>query len=281
MDTLSNSFYGRVAVVTGGGGTLCATIADALAKAGAKIAVLDIDMQAAQGVADNICAKGGIAKAYQCDVIDRESVETCHQFVIQDLGLCDLLINGAGGNHPLATTSKEHYYLGDLESDVTTFFDLEEPNIDRVFALNYMGTLLPAKVFARDMLERPGCSILNIASINAVLPLTKIPVYSSAKAAVASLTKWLSVYFSKAGIRVNALAPGFFSTKQNKPLLWTENGTPTARTEKILQETPLGRFGEPEELIGPALFLLDNQAASFVTGVVLAADGGFTAYAGV
>ena len=281
MYTLNNSFEDRVAVVTGGGGTLCATIAAALANMGAKVAILDIDMLAAQRVADSICAKGGAAKAYQCDVIDRESVETCHQFVIQDLGLCDFLINGAGGNHPLATTSKEHYYLGDLESDVTTFFDLEQPELDHTLSLNYTGTLLPTKIFTRDMLERSDCSILNISSINAILPLTRIPAYSSAKAAVINLTKWLAVYFSKEGIRVNALAPGFFITKQSQPLLWTKSGAPTARAEKILQAIPFGRFGEPGELIGPALFLLDSQAASFVTGVVLTADGGFTAYSGV
>ena len=272
---------GKVAVVTGAGGVLCGMFAKALAASGAKVAALDLNETAAEKVAAEIRADGGTAKAYMCNVLDKESLEACHQAVLRDLGPCDILINGAGGNNPRATTDKEYFEPGDIDAETKSFFDLEEKGVEFVFNLNFIGTLLPTQTFAKDMVGRDGCNILNISSMNAYTPLTKIPAYSGAKSAVSNFTQWLAVHFSKVGIRVNAIAPGFFSTKQNAALLWNEDGTPTARTGKILAASPMGRFGEPEELLGALLFLLDNEAASFITGVVLPVDGGFSAYSGV
>ena len=272
---------GKVAVVTGAGGVLCGMFAKALAQAGAKVAVLDLNPAAAQAVADAITAEGGVAKAYTCNVLEKASLEAAHQAVLQELGPCDILINGAGGNNPRATTDKEYFEMGDVDADTKSFFDLDDAGIQFVFNLNFIGTLLPTQVFAKDMLGRKGCNILNVSSMNAYTPLTKIPAYSGAKAAVTNFTQWLAVHFSKVGIRVNAIAPGFFSTAQNAKLLWNEDGTPTARTGKILAATPMGRFGEAEELLGALLFLVDEKSASFVTGVCIPVDGGFSAYSGV
>ena len=271
----------KVAVVTGAGGVLCGMFSKALASAGAKVAVLDLNEEAAEKVASEIRADGGVAKAYKCNVLEKESMEACHQAVLQDLGPCDILINGAGGNNPRATTDKEYYFEGDLDAEVKSFFDLDADGVSFVFNLNFLGTLLPTQAFARQMLGRPGCNILNISSMNAFTPLTKIPAYSGAKAAISNFTQWLAVHFSKAGIRVNAIAPGFFVTKQNEKLLFDDDGNPTPRTGKILAATPMGRFGKAEELSGAVLFLLNNEAASFITGVVLPIDGGFSAYSGV
>lgn len=278
---LNVDLSGKVAVVTGAGGVLCGMFSKALASAGAKVAVLDLNEEAAEKVASEIRADGGVAKAYKCNVLEKESMEACHQAVLQDLGPCDILINGAGGNNPRATTDKEYFEVGDIDADTKSFFDLEQKGVEFVFNLNFIGTLVPTQTFARDMAGREGCNILNVSSMNAYTPLTKIPAYSGAKAAISNFTQWLAVHFSKVGIRVNAIAPGFFSTKQNAALLWNADGTPTARTGKILAASPMGRFGEPEELLGALLFLLDNEAASFITGVVLPVDGGFSAYSGV
>lgn len=271
----------KVIVITGAGGVLCAMFAKALASEGAKVAVLDLNEEAAGKVANEISLGGGTAKAFKCNVLDKESMEECHKKVLESLGPCDILINGAGGNNPRATTDKEYYETGDLDSDTISFFDLDQKGVEFVFNLNFIGTLLPTQTFAKDMLNREGCSILNISSMNAYTPLTKIPAYSGAKAAISNFTKWLAVHFCKMGIRVNAIAPGFFSTKQNAALLWNEDGTPTARTEKILAATPMGRFGEAEELLGAVSFLLNSKASSFITGVVIPIDGGFSAYSGV
>ena len=200
---------------------------------------------------------------------------------LADFGPCDILINGAGGNNARATTDKEYYEPGDLDAETKSFFDLDQEGVQSVFNLNFTGTLLTTQVFAKDMVGREGCNILNISSMNAYTPLTKIPAYSGAKAAINNFTQWLAVHFSRAGIRVNAIAPGFFSCKQNAALLWNPDGSPTPRTEKILAATPMGRFGLPEELLGALLFLLDNDAAGFITGVVIPVDGGFSAYSGV
>ncbi len=232
-------------------------------------------------MAEEINADGGTAVAYACNVLDKASMEACHQQVLAELGPCDILLNGAGGNNPRATTDKEYYEAGDLDAELCSFFDLEQKGVEFVFNLNFLGTLIPTQVFAQDMLGREGCNILNISSMNAFTPLTKIPAYSGAKAAISNFTQWLAVHFVKQGIRVNAIAPGFLSTNQNKALLWNPDGTPTARTGKILAATPMGRFGQPEELVGAVLFLLNNEAASFITGVVLPIDGGFSAYSGV
>lgn len=272
---------GKVAVVTGAGGVLCSLMAKALAAAGAKVALLDINPTNAAKYAEEIVADGGIARGYEANVLQKDSLAKCHRQVLEELGKCDILVNGAGGNNPMATTDKEYFELGDIEADVKSFFDLTAEGVNFVFDLNFMGTLLPIQEFARDMMGRKGCTILNVSSMNAFTPLTKIPAYSGAKAAISNFTQWLAVHFSKVGVRVNAIAPGFLSTRQNAALLWNDDGTPTARTAKIINATPMGRFGEPEELLGSLLFLLSERAAGFITGVVLPIDGGFSAYSGV
>ncbi len=273
----------KVVVVTGAGGVLCSTLAKALAKQGHKIAVLDLKLDAAQKVADEIIADGGTAVGIAANVLEKVSLETARNEVNKTLGTCDILINGAGGNHPLGTTSNPHLTQADLLNTTEgfkTFFDLDPEGIQFVFNLNFIGTLLPTQIFARDMVGKVGCSILNISSMNAFTPLTKIPAYSGAKAAVSNFTQWLAVHFSKVGIRVNALAPGFFLTDQNRALLTTENGDLTARGNAIIDQTPMGRFGEPEDLVSTTLYLCDDMS-SFVTGVVIPIDGGFSAFSGV
>lgn len=281
QNVLNTDLSGKVAVVTGAGGVLCSYFAKVLARAGAKVALLDLNFEAAESFANEITAEGGVAKAYRCNVLDKAMCCETADKVSQDLGLCDILVNGAGGNSPRATTDKEYYESGDIDADTKSFFDLDADGVGFVFNLNFLGTLIPTQAFVRHMLGRSGCSILNISSMNAYTPLTKIPAYSGAKAAVSNFTQWLAVHFSKEGIRVNAIAPGFFSTQQNAKLLWNDDGTPTARTGKILAATPMGRFGESEELEGGLLFLLNEKAAGFITGVVLPIDGGFSAYSGV
>lgn len=279
-NVLNTDLTGKVCVVTGAGGAICGMFAKTLARAGGKVAVLDLNEQAAQQVADEINAEGGIAKAYKANVLEKENLEAVHQQVLTDLGPCDVLINGAGGNNPRATTDNEfHFEAKDIEG-CKTFFDLDKSGVEFVFALNWLGTLLPTQVFAVDMIDRDG-NILNIASMNAYTPLTKIPAYSGAKAAIVNFTEWLATYFAKSGIRVNAIAPGFFVGNQNRRLLFNEDGTPTARTAKILAGTPMGRFGELNELEGAVLFLLNNAAAGFITGVCIPIDGGYAAYSGV
>lgn len=272
---------GKVAVVTGAGGVLCSSFAKTLAAAGAKVALLDINEEAAQGFADEIVAEGGVAKAYKCNALDKDSCNAVAEAVMADLGPCDILLNGAGGNNPRATTDKEYYFSGDIDEDCKNFFNLDADGVSFVFNLNFLGTLIPTQAFAKQMLGREGCNIINISSMNAFTPLTKIPAYSGAKAAISNFTQWLAVHFSKEGIRVNAIAPGFFSTKQNAALLWNPDGSPTPRTDKILAATPMGRFGEAHELDGALLFLINNDAAGFITGVVLPVDGGFSSYSGV
>ncbi len=238
-NVLNTDLTGKVAVVTGAGGVLCSHFAKVIARAGAKVALLDLNEAAAQGFADEIVAEGGIARAYGCNVLDKAICEEVAQKVLADFGPCDILINGAGGNNPRATTDKEYFELGDSDADTKSFFDLEADGVGFVFNLNFLGTLIPTQAFAKQMVGRKGCSILNISSMNAYTPLTKIPAYSGAKAAISNFTQWLAVHFSKVGIRVNAIAPGFFSTKQNAKLLFNEDGTPTARTGKILAATPM------------------------------------------
>ena len=274
-------FQNKVAVITGAGGVLCSAFAENLAKQGCAVALLDINEEAVMTVAENIKKQGGVAGFYPCDVLSRDSVEAVHQKILKDFGKCNILINGAGGNNPRATTAHEYYEVWDENrDDIKTFFNLDKAGFDFVFNLNLMGTLIPTQVFSVDMLNCDGC-IVNISSMNAFTPLTKIPAYSSAKAAVSNFTQWLSVHFAGAGIRVNAIAPGFFVTNQNKALLFNEDGTPTPRTDKILRATPMGRFGKPEELFGAMDFLCDNDASAYVTGVVIPVDGGFSAYSGV
>lgn len=272
----------KVIVITGAGGVLCSGFAKVLAKEGHKVALLDLNLEAAEKFAAEIRAEGGIAKAYGCNVLKKESMEEAHQAILADFGKCDILINGAGGNNPRGTADHETYEPGDeTRDDIKTFFNLDPDGIGFVFNLNFLGTLLPTQVFVPDMIGKEGCSILNISSMNAFRPLTKIPAYSGAKAAISNFTQWLAVHFAPAGIRVNAIAPGFFVTNQNKALLFNDDGTPTARTNKILNATPMKRFGEAEELNGALNFLLDSEKAGFITGVVLPVDGGFSAYSGV
>ena len=272
----------EVVVVTGAGGVLCSAFAAAMAKKGYQTALLDINLDAAEQVAQQIRENGGIAHAYRCDVLDRDSIAAVHRQILDDMGPCTILINGAGGNNPRCTTAHELYEPGDeTRKDILTFFNLDKAGFDFVFGLNLMGTLLPTQEFVVDMLHRTGCCIFNISSMNAFTPLTKIPAYSAAKAAVSNFTQWLAVHFAKENIRVNAIAPGFFVTKQNRDLLFDSDGNPTPRTHKILNATPMGRFGEAEELIGTLYYLTDSSASSFVTGVVIPVDGGFSAYSGV
>lgn len=275
---------GRVAVVTGGGGVLCGDFAKALARQGVKVAVLDLNEAAAQKVADEINENGGTAIAVGCNVLEKDSMEKARETVNEKLGTCDILLNGAGGNNPKGTTTKETLEAVDLvekNDDVKTFFDLDPQGISFVFNLNFLGTLIPTQVFAPDMAKKENTCIVMITSMNAFRPLTKIPAYSAAKAAVKNFTEFMAVHFAEVGIRVNSIAPGFFSTNQNKALLWNDDGTPTARTGKILAATPMKRFGEPEELEGSLLFLCDEAYSSFITGTTIAVDGGFNAYSGV
>ncbi|MHC4460620.1 MAG: SDR family oxidoreductase [Planctomycetota bacterium] len=264
---------GKVIAITGGGGILCGTMARALAAAGAKIAVLDIIEKAAVKVADEIKSNNGTAIAIKCDVLDKKSLERAREKTVAGLGQVDILINGAGGNKKEATTTPD-----------MSFFDLPADAIRFVFDLNFLGTLLPTQVFARDMAEKGQGVILNVSSMNAFRPLTKIAAYSAAKAAVSNFTQWLAVHlcqnYSK-DIRVNAVAPGFFLTEQNRFLLTDEKtGELTARGKTIIDHTPMGRFGQPQELIGTVMWLL-SDAAKFVTGVVVPVDGGFSAFSGV
>lgn len=270
----------KVVVITGAGGVLCSFFAEAVAKTGAKVALLDINEAAAKENAESISNNGGVAKGYACNVLDKNSIEEAHKAILNDFGTCDILINGAGGNNPKATTDNEYFSSEDV-GNIKTFFDLDKEGVEFVFNLNFLGTLLPTQVFAQDMLDKDDASIINISSMNAFTPLTKIPAYSGAKAAISNFTQWLAVHFSKTNIRCNAIAPGFFVTKQNEKLLFNEDGTPTPRTDKILSATPMGRFGKAEELIGTLLFLLSRDASGFVNGVVIPVDGGFSAYSGV
>lgn len=273
---------GKTCVITGGGGILCSTFAKAVASAGANVAVLDLNSEAAKQIADEITADGGRAIGESCNVLEKESLEKAKAKVNAAFGSVDILINGAGGNNPKGSTTKDYYDPADEDVEgIKTFFDLDPAGIEFVFNLNFLGTLLPTQVFAHDLIGKKDAVIINISSMNAFTPLTRIPAYSGAKAAVSNFTQWLAVHFSKVGIRVNAIAPGFFLTNQNRGLLLNDDGSYSARAEKIISQTPMDRFGEKEELIGTLLYLLSYEASSFVNGVVIPVDGGFSAYSGV
>lgn len=267
---------GKVAVVTGGSGVLCSGFVRALAACGAKVAILNRSLESGQKLAEDV---GENAMAVSADVLSRPSLEKARDQILQKWGKVSILINGAGGNSPLATTDDEQYDAA--AASVKDFFKLDYEGIRFVFDLNFLGTLLPTQVFAQHMVGQTDASIINISSMGAYLPLTKVMAYSGAKAAINNFTQWLATYFAASGIRVNAIAPGFFVGEQNYSLLFDENHQPTARTKKILAATPMGRFGEPRELIGTLLYLVSPQAAGFVTGVVIPVDGGYTAYSGV
>ena len=276
---LNIDFTGKVVVVTGAGGVLCGTMAKAFAQAGAKVAALDLNQESVEKLAAEVSQEGFTCKGYKANVLEAEELEAVHQQVLSDLGPCDILINGAGGNNPRATTDNE--YQHEKTEGQKGFFDLEPSGVDFVFKLNFQGTLLPTQAFAKDMVERKSGCILNVSSMNAYIPLTKIPAYSGAKAAVSNFTQWLATHFAGTGIRCNAIAPGFLVSNQNRALLFQEDGTPTARSNKILSGTPMKRFVEGEELLGGVFFLCDDRAASAIAGVVLPIDAGFAAYSGV
>lgn len=270
----------KVFVITGGGGVLCSVLASAAGECGARIALIDSGSGSTAPVADRICQAGGDARSYVANVLDKQALEAACEQILDDYGHVDVLLNGAGGNKPTGNTDDEFLSSDDLGS-CRTFFDLPREGFDDVLTLNLQGTVLPSQVFGRAMVGRKGCSIINMSSMNAFTPLTKIPAYSSAKAAVTNFTSWLATYLAPVSIRVNAIAPGFFSTKQNASLLWNEDGSPTARTHKILSSTPMGRFGVPEELVGTFLYLADPNASGFVSGVCIPVDGAFSSYSGV
>jgi len=275
---------GRVALVTGGGGVLCGCMAKALAEAGASVAVADLRLDAAQAVADEINAAGGRAIGVACNVLEPESLAAANTEVEEKFGAIDILINGAGGNHPKGTTSREYLLPEDMESvaeGITTFYDLDPEGVQFVFNLNFLGTLLPTQAFTKNMAKSGRGTVINISSMNAFTPLTKIPAYSGAKAAVSNFTQWLAVHMSKVGVRVNAIAPGFFLTDQNRALLTKEDGSLTERGKTIIGQTPMGKFGSAEDLVGALLWLVSDEAAGFVTGTVIPIDGGFSAFSGV
>ncbi|MFG6351130.1 MAG: SDR family oxidoreductase [Oscillospiraceae bacterium] len=276
---LNVDFSGKVVVVTGAGGVLCGDMARAFAQAGAKVAALDLNEEAVKKLADECKAEGFICEGYKANVLEPEALEAVHRQVLADLGPCDILVNGAGGNNPRATTDNE--YQHEWAEGMKGFFDLDAGGVDFVFKLNFLGPLLPPQAVAQDMVERKKGCILNISSMNAYIPLTKIPAYSGAKAAISNFTQWLATHFAKSGIRCNAIAPGFLVSNQNRALLFNPDGTPTARSAKILNGTPMGRFVDSEELLGGVFFLCDDKAASAITGVVLPIDAGFAAYSGV
>ena len=276
---LNIDYNGKVVVITGAGGLICGAMARAFAQSGANVAALDLNENAVKELAESLEAEGFVCKGYKADVLDANALEVVHQKVISDLGKCDILVNGAGGNNPRATTSNE--YQHEATEEGKSFFDLESDGVDFVFKLNFQGTLIPTQIFAKDMVEKKSGCILNISSMNAYTPLTKIPAYSAAKAGISNFTQWLATHFAGTGIRCNAIAPGFLVSAQNKALLFNEDGTPTARSEKILNGTPTKRFVDADELLGATLFLCDNRSASAITGVVLPVDAGFSAYSGV
>lgn len=275
---------GQTALVTGGGGILCGCMARALAECGARVAVADLRKEAADAVAADIKADGGEAMGVACNVLDRASLDAANELVEEAYGPVDILVNGAGGNHPKGTTTREYLESADVdnaEEEVTTFYDLDPDGIGFVFNLNFLGVLLPTQVFTMAMARRGKGVVINISSMNAFTPLTKIPAYSGAKAAVSNFTQWLAVHMSKVGIRVNAIAPGFFLTDQNRSLLTNEDGSMTPRGEKIISQTPMGKYGSPEDLLGALLWLVSDDASGFVTGTIIPIDGGFSAYSGV
>lgn len=278
---------GKTAIVTGGSGTLCSAMAYGLAVSGANVAIIGRNIEKLASVSEKLTKnaldeynKDVTIKGYSCNVINKDELTAAYETIKNELGSCDILINGAGGNQPGAITSIEMLKKEKEDSDYS-FWNLDEDRIRDVMDLNYMGTLLPIQVFTKDMVEKRSGSIINIASVTSILPLTKVMAYGNAKSAILNLTQWLAVHFGESGIRCNAIAPGFYAAEQNHDLLFNADGTYTDRARKIITGTPIGRFGNPEELIGAALFLASDETAGFVNGIVLPVDGGYSAYSGV
>ena len=278
---------GKTAIVTGGSGTLCSAMAYGLAVSGANVAIIGRNIEKLASVSEKLTKnaldeynKDVTIKGYSCNVINKDELTAAYETIKNELGSCDILINGAGGNQPGAITSIEMLKKDKEDSDYS-FWNLDEDRIRDVMDLNYMGTLLPIQVFTKDMVEKRSGSIINIASVTSILPLTKVMAYGNAKSAILNLTQWLAVHFGESGIRCNAIAPGFYAAEQNHDLLFNADGTYTDRARKIITGTPIGRFGNPEELIGAALFLASDETAGFVNGIVLPVDGGYSAYSGV
>jgi NAD(P)-dependent dehydrogenase (short-subunit alcohol dehydrogenase family) len=280
MNNYDFNLKDKVAVITGGGGVLTGVFADALCTRGAKVALFDINKEAADMAAEKLVASGGIAKGYKADVLSKESLIAAYEEVKKDFGTCDILLNGAGVHHPLATTGHEQLTKENI-GDGRTFFDLDIQKVEWVYSIDFMGTFLPTQIISKDMVGKTGCSVINISSMNAISPTTTVPIYSAAKAGINNFTTWLSSYFAVVGIRVNAIAPGFFVTNLNKNIMYKEDGTLSGRSERIIAGTPMSRFGNPDECAGTLLYLLDPKLSGFVTGAVIPIDGGFSSFCGV
>lgn len=278
MFPIHDNLKGKTAVITGGSGVLCSEMARELARQGANVAILNRTVEKGEVVASEIKASGGSALAVAADVLDRDSLVNAREVIVGEFGKVDILINGAGGNHPDAITAVETYQEDSTEK---SFFDMDENGFSKVFDSNFTGTFLTCQVFGKELLKQDAPVIINISSMSAYSPMTKVPAYSAAKSAINNFTMWMAVHFAETGLRVNAIAPGFFLTSQNRNLLLKEDGTHTDRSKKIISHTPMKRFGKPQDLLGALLWLADEEYSGFVTGITVPVDGGFMAYSGV